>query len=171
MRFASDSLLEETRFEPLGPSLARGLHAVENIDVRSGRGRRLRRRRVRGWPLACTAPGPLCAAPARLNLNGGGWGFGGAAGARPRSDLEHEQFHRGRRLTPVSDISIGEAGDVSIGDLHTKAGYRTFCKAAAFQNGCYRRNSLSNQFGHRVIARRDVTECVGDQHRALKLRQ
>src|SRR5260370_23553310 len=32
----------------LGPSLARGLHAVENVDVRSGRGRRLRRRRVRG---------------------------------------------------------------------------------------------------------------------------
>src|SRR5438270_1985117 len=32
----------------LGPSLARGLHAVENVDVRSGLGRRLRRRRVRG---------------------------------------------------------------------------------------------------------------------------
>jgi DNA-directed RNA polymerase specialized sigma24 family protein len=29
-------------------------------------------------------------------------GLGGAAGAQPRSDLEHEQFHRGQRLKSVS---------------------------------------------------------------------
>src|ERR1700730_4096164 len=43
----ADSPVEEARFEPSVP-LALGLHAVENVDVRSGRGRRLRRRRVRG---------------------------------------------------------------------------------------------------------------------------
>jgi hypothetical protein len=34
----------------LGPSVARGLHAVENVDVRLGRRTRLRKGRVRGQP-------------------------------------------------------------------------------------------------------------------------
>ena len=34
----------------LGPSVARGFHAVENVDVRLGRRRRLRKGRVRGQP-------------------------------------------------------------------------------------------------------------------------
>src|ERR1700732_410092 len=47
VEFAPDSPLEEARFEPSVP-LTRGLHAVESVDVRYGRGRRLRRRRISG---------------------------------------------------------------------------------------------------------------------------
>src|SRR5690242_15825439 len=48
VRFAADSPLEEAGFEPSVPLWLGGLDAVENVDVRSGRRRRLRKRRVRG---------------------------------------------------------------------------------------------------------------------------
>jgi hypothetical protein len=73
-------------------------HSISGPPIRSGRRRGSRNISTatasNGRPTGAK-PGPLCAAPARLN---GGWGL---AGWR-RSELEDEHFHRGRRLGPAS---------------------------------------------------------------------